>query len=117
MSGRVVHFEIGGRDTAKAAAFYKAAFGCTASPYLGPALHAHTGKPETISGFFNALGHEPHNYVTLYIEADDMAAVLDRTTQAGGAKIVGPMLLPSGQSFAWIKDPDGNIMALITPQP
>jgi predicted enzyme related to lactoylglutathione lyase len=117
VSGRAVHFEIGCRDTAKAAAFYTAAFGWTTTPYIGTALHAHTGKPETISGHFTSLGHEPHNYVTIYVEVDDIGAAIEKVIANGGQKPAGPIPLPDGNSFAWTKDPDGNIIAMITPAP
>ena len=116
MSGRVVHFEIGCRDTAKAAAFYQDVFGWTTSPYVGAALTAHAGEGG-LPGHFNALGHEPHNYLTVYIEVDDMAAALAKLARAGGQKLLGPVPLPDGKSFAWAKDPDGNVIGLMTPPP
>jgi hypothetical protein len=113
MPSPVVHFEIGSRDSAALSKFYGAAFGWTFSP-LGPAQMIHTGAGGP-TGMLNALGHPPETYVMVYVEVDDLEAALDRVDKAGGMKLVGPVPLPDGKRFAWIKDPAGNIIGLVTP--
>ena len=59
------------------------------------------------TGHFTALGHEPYNYVTVYIEVDDVADYLAKAEALGGKTLVPPVEIPNG-TFAWFNDPDGN---------
>lgn len=109
----VVHFEIGCKDLSGTSEFYTKIFGWSTTPIpSGALLDTHSTKG--IPGHITSLGHEPHQYVTVYIEVDDITETLTRITAAGGQKLVGPIPLPDGKNFAWFKDPGGNIMALIT---
>jgi hypothetical protein len=36
-----------------------------------------TGQSVGIQGHISSLGHEPHNYVTIYVQVDDLQAYLD----------------------------------------
>lgn len=112
MANPVVHFEIGCRDKEATAAFYEAVFGWPPSPYgpYGMSLDTGGGLP----GHITALGHEPHTYVMVYIEVDDIAATLAAITAAGGQALVGPLPIPDGRSFAWFKDPQGNMLGLFS---
>jgi uncharacterized protein len=112
MPNPVVHFEIGGRDTARAAAFFEAAFGWGSTPSSPYNRTLEIGGG--FSGHLTALGHEPHSYVTVYIEVDDVAAHLVRIEAAGGQKVIGPLPLPDGRKFAWFKDVDGNMLGLFS---
>ena len=40
-----------------------------------------------------------------------MGAYLDKVESFGGKRVVGPVEIPMG-TFAWFRDPDGNIIAL-----
>jgi predicted enzyme related to lactoylglutathione lyase len=73
-----------------------------------------TNSKEGIQGQITSLGHEPHQYVTFYIQVDDINATLKKIEEAGGKKIVGPVPLPNKTQFAWFKDPEGNMVALVT---
>lgn len=115
MPAPVVHFEIGSKDSAALSKFYAAVFGWTFTP-LGGAQVIHTGAGGP-TGMLNALGHPPETYVMVYIEVADLAAALERVTAAGGKKLVGPVPLPDGKSFAWIEDSAGNLIGLLTPAP
>ena len=109
----VVHFEIGCQNIEETAAFYSGVFGW-AAPVGGPAAYINTQSAEGIQGHITALGHEPHNYTTFYIQVSDIADHLQKIIGAGGKKIVGPITLPTGQQFAWFYDPAGNIVGLLT---
>ncbi len=61
-------------------------------------------------GYFS-LDHEPHHYTMFY---EDVQASLDKATELGGKKIVGPIPTPAG-TFAWFSDPDGNMFGLLKP--
>ena len=107
----VVHFEIGCKDRPATRAFYEQAFGWDFSDYGPYADRAETGGP--VRGHLTSLGHEPHNYVMVYIETDDVSETLKTAIDAGGQAIVGPLPTPDGGEFAWLKDPAGNQIGLI----
>lgn len=111
MANPVVHFEIGGRDAAKSAEFFSSLFGWRTETH-GPATMINTGSDEGIRGHISALGHEPHNYVTVYVEVDDLAAHLEKAEQLGGKTIIPPTEVSGMGHFAWFSDPDGNIIGL-----
>jgi len=113
MGKPVVHFEIGCRDTAKTQAFYGQLFDWDITQ-AGPAANINTGA-DGINGHITALGHEPHNYVTVYVQVDDLQAYLDKATALGGKTLVKPVPIPTGK-FAWLADPDGNIIGLLQPK-
>ena len=114
MSSPVVHFEIGSKNSAETAKFYSAVFGWQFAPMGGAQLVSggHEGGP---TGMLNALGHPPENYVTVYVQVDDLEAALERVAEAGGKTMVPPIPLPDGRRFAWINDTAGNIIGLLTP--
>lgn len=109
----VVHFEIGCRDSAKTREFYTRLFDWRIEA-AGPAAVIQTGGGRGIDGHITALGHEPHHYVTVYVEVDDIQSYLDKTIALGGKKLVGPIKIPTGH-FAWLSDPDGNLIGLLQP--
>lgn len=110
MGRPVIHFEIGCRDAAKTEAFYQKMFDWETST-RGPAIMINTGADGGIGGHITSLGHEPQNYVTFYVQVDDLNGYLDKAVALGGKKLVGPVDLPQG-SFAWMADPDGNMVGL-----
>lgn len=107
----VVHFEIGCRDAAKTSEFYSKLFDWNIHTE-GMAGTILTGSKKGIEGHITALGHEPQNYVTVYVEVEDIQSYLDKATALGGKTAVPPVKIPTGK-FAWFTDPDGNIVALI----
>jgi uncharacterized protein len=50
-----------------------------------------------IGGHITALGHQPHNYVTVYIGVDDVQAYLDKAVALGGRALAPVITLPTGQ--------------------
>jgi predicted enzyme related to lactoylglutathione lyase len=74
-----------------------------------------TGASADINGHITSLGHEPHNYVAIYVQVDDLQACLDKAISLGGKMLVPPVEIPAG-TFAWLADPDGNIIGLFRPK-
>ena len=112
MGDPVVRFEIGCKDRPAAKAFYEAAFGWRigAGEITG---EADTGAQAGINGALTALGHEPHNYVMVYIGVADINRAAEKVVENGGAVHIGPLEIPGGKGrFAWIKDPEGNMLGL-----
>jgi predicted enzyme related to lactoylglutathione lyase len=113
MPAPVVHFEIGCRDTEKAKKFYGPLFGWEFQSY-GPAAMVNPTAPG-IGGHINSLGHEPHHYVTFYVQVDNIQATLDHIAKLGGKTVVPPQEVPGMGHFAWFSDPDGNVVGLWKP--
>jgi predicted enzyme related to lactoylglutathione lyase len=114
MGQPVVHFEIGCRNSPKTHAFYSQLFGWKIEP-MGPAGMISTGGTGGIQGHINCLGHEPHNYVTVYVQVDDLKTYLDKATALGGKMLVPPTEVPGMGHFAWIADVEGTIIGLWKP--
>ena len=113
MSNPVVHFEIGCRDKAATEQFYAKLFDWKMTE-MGPATMIDTGA-SGVAGHITSLGHEPHNFVTVYVQVDDIVAAIGKAQGLGGKKIVGPIEIPTG-SFAWIADPEGTTIGLFKPK-
>jgi uncharacterized protein len=116
MGQPVVHFEIGCRDVEKTQAFYTRLFDWKTEPY-GPARMVSTGSDAGIQGHINALGHEPHNDVLVYVQVDDLKACMDKAAKLGGKTLVPPTDVPGMGQFAWIADPEGNTVGIWKPVP
>jgi uncharacterized protein len=114
MGQPVVHFEIGCRDLAKTAAFFTELFDWKTQE-MGPAAMISTGAGSGIHGHMSALGHEPHNYVTVYVQVEDLSAYLRKAEALGGKTLVPPVEIPAG-TFAWFADPEGNTIGLWKPK-
>jgi hypothetical protein len=110
----VVRFEIGCRDSKATAAFYRELFSWNINQF-GPANIIDKGEGG-IGGHITSLGHEPHNYVNVYIKVDRIEDYLDRVEQLGGKRLVGPVVIPTGR-FAWFSDPEGTQMGLLDKNP
>jgi len=115
MGNPVVHFEIGCRDREKTQKFYSDLFDWNMEAQ-GPTATIETGDEGGIDGHITSLGHEPHNYVTFYVVVDDLQPYLDKAEKMGGKTMIPPTKIPENDGwFAWIEDPDGNIIGLWVP--
>jgi len=114
MGQPVVHFEIGCKNSPKTQEFYANLFGWKLEQY-GPAAMITTGGEGGIQGHITSLGHEPHNYVTVYVQVDDLKTYLDKAGKLGGKTLVPPTEVPGMGHFAWLADVEGNIIGLWKP--
>jgi predicted enzyme related to lactoylglutathione lyase len=114
MGKPVVHFEIGCTNSARTAEFFSKLFDWKMEASGGPATMINTGATSGIQGHISSLGHEPHHYVTIYVDVDDVQAYLDKAVALGGKILVPPVTIPNG-TFAWFSDLDENIIALWKP--
>ncbi len=115
MGDPVVRFEIGCKDRGASKAFYEATFGWKVDEgeITGEAT---TGAADGINGALTALGHEPHQYVMVYIQVSDIDDAVATLTQNGGKVTIGPIDIPGGKGrFAWFNDPEGNTLGLFEP--
>jgi uncharacterized protein len=107
MAHPVCWFEIGCRDKEKTAKFFSDLFDWE----IKPEGMAWGISGSGLGGHITSLGHEPHHYVTIYIEVDDVAASLAKAVSLGGKTLVPPVEIPQG-TFAWFTDPDGTPLGL-----
>jgi predicted enzyme related to lactoylglutathione lyase len=115
MGRPVVHFEIGCKDRAKTQKFFADLFDWDMEAQ-GPTASIETGDEGGIDGHITALGHEPHNYVTFYVVVDELQPYLDKAEKMGGKTLIPPTEIPENEgAFAWLGDPDGNIIGLWVP--
>ena len=114
MPNPVVHFEIGGRESEKTQRFFTELFDWK-TEVAGAAAMISTRSDEGIQGHITALGHEPFNYVTIYVQVDDLQAYLDKAESLGGKAIIPPTDVPGMGAFAWFSDIDGNTIGLWKP--
>ena len=111
MGQPVVHFEIGSRKSEQSGKFYAALFGCNIQSH-GPALMIDTGTKEGIQGNIAQPDTEPKNYVTIYVQVDDIVASLKQVEALGGKTLVSATEVPGMGNFAWFADLDGNAIGL-----
>lgn len=114
MGAPVVHFEIGCRNLETVRDFYTQLFGWETANY-GNVHMFNTRGEGGIQGHIQALGHEPHRYVTIYAQVDDIEKYLAQVEKLGGKTIIPKQEVPQMGWFAWFADPDGNAIGLWKP--
>ena len=110
----VVHFEIGCANKEDTSRFYQSVFNWNITD-IGISSSVDTGAGSGINGHITALGHEPFQYIKIYIEVADVEKHLQLVEQNGGKRKIGPLPLPDGRFFAWCEDVAGNTIGLISP--
>ena len=115
MGNPVVHFEIGCPNRDQSRDFYQSVFDWQAAPYGPLSYQFDTGSARGIHGFTTALGHEPNQYVMFYVEVDDIGAKSKLVEDGGGQIMIPETQVPESGSFAWCKDPAGNLFGLWKP--
>jgi len=114
MGNPIIHFEIGGRDSGATQKFFTDLFGWKIEQ-MGPAAMIMAEGENSIGGHISSLGHEPHNYVTVYAQTDDIPGTLAKAEELGGKTMIPETEVPTQGWFAWFTDLDGNIIGLWKP--
>lgn len=111
----VVHFEIGCRDGKKTREFFAKLFDWEITD-SDAGMMIDTGDEECIYGHIAELAPEWGNYVTVYVEVDDIDSYLEKAVDLGGKALVPAVTLPENQGrFAWLAAPEGNIIGIWEP--
>jgi uncharacterized protein len=107
----VVHWAITARDPDAQRAFYAALFNWNIGD--GPIMNidAGIGSPEPGPGGHIQAGDAPG--VSLYVQVRDIKESLLRAVELGGEKVSDPFDVPGGPTIAFLKDPEGNPLALV----
>ena len=106
-----VHWEIQAKDAAQARKFYGTMFNWAISEDRIANIPAGIGGPEPGPG-----GHIRESGASAfvpYIQVLKLRESLDRAVELGGAILREPFDLPTGQTLAWIADPEGNQVVLV----
>ena len=112
MPNPILRFDIGCENRDVTEAFYTDVFGWRFDDN-GPYSRAIVGGAEGgAEGSITALGHEPHQYVMIYVKVEDVAESIASVAKNGGEALLGPLPLPTGGHFAWFRDPGGNMIGL-----
>ncbi|HLG13993.1 MAG TPA: VOC family protein [Blastocatellia bacterium] len=112
MGRPVVHWEISGKDGAKAQEFYSKLFDWKIDSN-NPMTYGlvDTGGGGINGGIMGAPEGVPP-YLTFYVQVDDLQAYLDKAESLGGKTLVPPTAIPNIGSFAMFADLDGNTVGL-----
>ncbi|HLA93179.1 MAG TPA: VOC family protein [Actinomycetota bacterium] len=115
MADPIVHFEVGITDGARARDFYGELFGWRfqTEPDESNTLVVFE---EGIGGNLMQVPEGASPYVTFYVLVDDTDAYLERVERLGGKTMVPSTAIPGVGEFAMLADPDGNLIALFTPE-
>ena len=96
MANPIVHWEIGGRDAAKLEQFYGGMFDWSIKVHeeVEGYRMVETGEGGVGGGLMQTEGDMPPNYLTFYIEVDDLQASLDKAVDLGGQAPMPPTHIP-----------------------
>jgi predicted enzyme related to lactoylglutathione lyase len=108
MGQPVTAWQIVTRQPEKLQTFYSTLFGweIDANNALGYRV-VDTGSERGIDGGMWPAPPDAHDFVQLFIDVDDVAAVAKRVVELGGKVIVPPQKLPDGDEMAILQDPAG----------
>ena len=110
---KVLGFQITAQDEERMNQFYANAFGWKLKP--GPHEHVtdlETGN-ESLEGSIIGRGEYLPDYVSLFIETDEIEVTLEKTIENGAKLIRPPFTLDNGDTLAIIEDPEGHVLTLI----
>ena len=116
MGNPVVHFEIVGPDGPALQQYYRDLFGWNVEAqgeemgFYGVVQWNEGGIGGGILGTQEGM---PPNYVTFYIQVDDLQTALDKISDIGGSVLMPPMeVAPEVGSIAMFTDPADNFLGL-----
>jgi len=116
-------------DVATSVAFWQKAFGFDVRLHAPTGDYAELASGETTIAFAShTLGHDnlPAGYAPadasalpqgqeIALVTDDVVAAADRAVAAGAALLSAPTKKPWGQTVAYLRTPDGNLIELCSP--
>ncbi len=116
MGNPVVHFEIAGPDGPALQQYYRDLFGWSVEAQgeeMGFYGVVQANEGGIGGGIFQTEGDMPPNFVTVYIQVDDLQAALDKISGLGGTTAMPPMeIAPEVGSVAMFTDTANNFMGL-----
>ena len=118
MAAPVVWFEVAGRDLDTLTEFYADVLGWKIDVADKGTPNAYgmvdTGSTDGIPGGVFAPPAEAGEWVTFYVQVDDLEATLERAERKGAKVTMPPTPIPTGARIAQVDDPEGHRIVLIT---
>jgi len=111
MAGKVVHFEVHGRDAKQVQEFYASLFDWRVDASNPMQYGLVEPEPGGIGG--GIAGSPSAPMVTFYVEVPDLPAALEKAERLGGRTVLPPQDVPGGPRIAQFADPDGNVIGLL----
>ena len=110
MPNPVIHWEIGVKNLETARKFYTELFDWKVDSN-NPMNYGLTKTGGLNGGLFEVKPGIP-NYLTFYVQVEDIDASLKKAEQLGGKTIVPKTPVPGIGTFAMFADPDGNVVGV-----
>ena len=111
MPNPVVHFEINAKDGKRLQEFYAQLFDWKIDAN-NPMNYGMVEASEGGIGGGIGQGDGPQ-YVTVYVQVNDLQAYLDKVERLGGKTLVPPTEIPNTVTFALFTDLEGNTVGLV----
>lgn len=111
MANPVVHFEIAGLDAARTREFYSGLFDWQFEHHEGLNYTMIQAQEGGIGGGMMQAPHG-HPFTAFYVQVDSLEETLAKAEATGGKTAVPPTEIPGMGRFAFISDPDGNLVGL-----
>jgi len=114
MGNPVTFFEVVGRDAEDLRGFYRDAFDWQMQPFdpiPGYAM-VRPGEEGSIVGGVGPAYDSGPGHATFYVGVANLEEALGRVEGLGGRKVMGPVDVPGGPSFALFTDPEGHLVGL-----
>ena len=114
MSHKIVHWEIMGPDGDALSSFYGELFGWKGEAVPGfDSYYTIDQEQTTVGGAVGKGSEEMPNYLTVYVEVDNVEEHLAKAEAAGGSTIVPRTVIPDIVTFGMMSDPAGNIVGMV----
>lgn len=110
MPNPVVHFEVIGKDAAKAQRFYADLFDWKVDTNNPMNYGMVDNGGEGING---GVGGGQETRLTFYVQVSDLQAMLDKAESLGGKTVMPVTVIPDAVTMAMFSDPDGNVVGMI----
>lgn len=116
MPNPVVYFEILGSDYAGLRQYYRDLFGWKITQMSLEMEHSAVSADEDGDGIPGGIGRSMTGSprLTFYVQVDDIQASLDRAGELGGETAAPVTVIPGMVTFAHFKDPEGNLVGLVS---
>jgi predicted enzyme related to lactoylglutathione lyase len=113
MAHPVVHWEITGKDGKRLQEFYARLFGWTINDN-NPMKYGlvETGGTGGINGGIGQTCPGGQSYLAVYVQVDDLQAMLDKAASLGGKMVIPPTPVPNVGAIAMFQDPEGHCVGL-----
>lgn len=117
MSHTICHLEIPTTDVKKSGEFYKKLFNWKIDYSMGEnyAIFS-TGEEQLGGGLDSSEEARSLGKIIIYIQVDDINAMLEKVEKLGAKKVTGKTEIPNVGWFGLFTDLDGNTIGLFTPK-